>query len=64
MTLLQNIQLRSELVLQEAELRQIWYVLVEYATKQGDDLRINYDGFSQVRTSFVVFFSSFFSVDR
>ncbi|KAG1658634.1 hypothetical protein FOA52_007568 [Chlamydomonas sp. UWO 241] len=42
-------QLKHELA-DEAPLRQIGYLVEEYGILQGDEVRINYDGFTQVAT--------------
>lgn len=53
--LIRAMQVKAESVLDEPALRQIWYLIEEYAVHDGDeneiregDTRINYDGFSQV----------------
>ena len=56
--LLDCLQVKAESVLDEAALRQLYYLLEEDAVAAGDALKINYDGFSQVgrsrrRTAFV-----------
>lgn len=43
-------QIRSGSVLHEDDLKQICYLLEEYGVPVGDELKINYDGFSQVAT--------------
>mmetsp|Transcript_5397 Transcript_5397/g.14556 ORF Transcript_5397/g.14556 Transcript_5397/m.14556 type:complete len:474 (+) Transcript_5397:65-1486(+) len=43
-------QVKAESVLDEAALRQLYYLLEEFAVADGDALKINYDGFSQVAT--------------
>jgi len=43
-------QIKHEMVLDDGQLRQVWYLLEEYAIHDGDDIKINYDGFSQVAT--------------
>eukprot|EP00967_Tisochrysis_lutea_P016385 scaffold18473_cov16-Tisochrysis_lutea.AAC.4 len=41
------ILVKAESVLDEAALRQLYYLLEEFAVADGDALKINYDGFSQ-----------------
>lgn len=41
-------QVKAESVLDEASLRQLYFLLEEFAMADGDALKINYDGFSQV----------------
>lgn len=42
---------QETLLLSEDELRQIWYMMEELGsyTDSGEEVRINYDAFSQVR---------------
>jgi hypothetical protein len=42
-------QIKSESILDEAALHDVWTLLEEFSKHEDDVLKINYDGFSQVR---------------
>lgn len=46
---LMRLQVKAESVLDEGALRQLYYLLEEFAVADSTGLKINYDGFSQVR---------------
>lgn len=48
--------MQETLLLSEDELRQIWYMMEELGsyTDSGEEVRINYDAFSQVRRAGVL----------
>lgn len=42
-------QIKAESILDEGVMRQIWFLIEEYAIHEGEGyIKINYDGFSQV----------------
>lgn len=49
--LLTGLTCQETLILSEEDLRNVWYKMEEFAAyMEQDEVRINYDGFSQVRT--------------
>ncbi|GFH26363.1 uncharacterized protein HaLaN_24502, partial [Haematococcus lacustris] len=44
----QRDQVKQEMILDDQSLHDIWQLLEEFSKQDGDQLKINYDGFSQV----------------
>ncbi|KAJ9519895.1 hypothetical protein QJQ45_014622, partial [Haematococcus lacustris] len=42
------VQVKQEMILDDQSLHDIWQLLEEFSKQDGDQLKINYDGFSQV----------------